>query len=387
MGIAGKVVFGLLMVAGALLVPTPAYADVPSLAVDSITYTPGGGEVRQTITYRNLPEHSTIRYEVNRDWGLTVRRPDGTACAMPLPYVGDCSELSGSGVVYVAFGNDIPSNVVFSAATNVGTAQARIDALSLVATGTVTAAAKADLTVNFTPGYQGAFLTVYSYGPSVSSAETLRISGFTQPVNVPTGTCELDGLVIVCYLRELATTPSQSSPTCATGRYPSCRSFTLTLGAGTPPPLTATVSGPLPDPDPSNNSKVIFANSAGNPPPPPPPAPGPAPGGGTGGGGGSTGGGAGGQPDAPPPTLAAGTDVTPAANETSPTAPVFAATELDAAGTVTGPETRSATATVAVAATTFIVGAGLGGIGWFTWWRLRRRPGSPPGLDPPTLVG
>jgi hypothetical protein len=213
----------------------------------------------------------------------------------------------------------------------------------------------------------GVWISVYSYGPTPSTAVMLTVSGFQQPTTVPTGTCELDGLVVRCYLGDLGVTAKSNPPECGTGpvgRFFTCYSFTLTLSSPiTPPPLTFAVSGPLPDPDNSNNSRTMFGSAAA------PPAPNPG-----GGGGGSS-------ADRPlfgPVPVSSGSP--------QPTPSVDLTTEAsqsgsEVAGRETDPYRPGLAVTVGVAG--FMVGACVGGAGLvLAWRRLFPRPVGPPDSDP-----
>jgi len=175
---AGTIMIGLVVLSSAPVAAPAAHVDAPSLSVNSITFTPGGPEVRQTITYRDLPDHSQIYYDTNRDFGGFTMRPQVGTCSM----VGSdavCSELSGSGAIIVAYGNDIPSRQAFQAA-DVATVDVRIDSLSLVATATVTAVPKADLFVRVALTGTGARITYWV------RERTVRVSA---PRSIPSKCC------------------------------------------------------------------------------------------------------------------------------------------------------------------------------------------------------
>src|SRR5262249_47967905 len=106
MSLATRITLGLTVLVGLLFLAVPAYADDPSISVDSITFTPGGADVRETIAFHDLPAHTSLHYEINHVWGeFALSRSDGTACALTaLAGFGDCSELSGSGTIYATFG-------------------------------------------------------------------------------------------------------------------------------------------------------------------------------------------------------------------------------------------------------------------------------------------
>ena len=377
MRVACRIAAGLTLLLGMLVGAVPAYADDAALSVNSITFTPGAGEIRQTITYHNLPDHSRINYQINRGWGeLNLLRSDGSVCAAVEYHASaDCTELSGSGVIYAAFGNPSPYSTAFTTTGDVATVEVRVLSLSLLASATVTAKPKADLAIRFADGYQQAEIDIYNYGPSISGKETLTISGFTQVPHLPTGVCELADLVVRCYLRELATTTRPNSPSCrtaATGRYSRCYSFSLTVGPpATRPTLTATVTGPVPDPDGSNNSGTLVGYAVGNP----PPAAG-GPGGGTGGTGSTS-----------DPGAIVGADASPTAalelelGQTAVPEPAAEAGAGTALATAANSEGTEPTPTLVIVLSGFLVGAAVGGAGLLAWRRFRPRPASVTGPD------
>ena len=103
----------------------------------------------QVITYRNLPAHTDLNYELPSIFqarAIIAHLDGGAGCLGGFTTrVGTCSDLTGSGHVHIIFDGD--SGLLVNS-TRTGTTTASIGSLSLQATGTITASAKADMAVS-----------------------------------------------------------------------------------------------------------------------------------------------------------------------------------------------------------------------------------------------
>jgi hypothetical protein len=380
MRIAYRLAIGLAVLIGLVLTGQPAQADAPSLSIDNITFTPGGGQVTQTVAYQNLPANSTIYYRSNVAFvNGAISGPAGTTCSYDT-LQSFCSGVAGSGVIEVTYGGTGPGWDQYAYPPEQATITVSVAGSSLTATGTTTVTPAADLTLSVGETISGATIVVYNHGPSVSTAETLRITGLTSPIPVPSGACELQALDVVCYMHELSTT-TDANHCNATSTWFTCYAFKLTIDVDHAPRLTFTVTGPLPDPDPSNNTTTLFG--AAQPAPAPTSAGGTAPSGQNVGGRGSN-----------PATTTISASTSAAASASPSNEPVNAdavpSTQVAAPAAVADANHQASGAgpvAVAIVVTIgLLAGAGLGGTGIFVAWRrLRPRPAGSPDANEPDI--
>jgi hypothetical protein len=368
---------------GTLVAPASyayAYADAPAIAVSDVTLTPGAsspGTVVQTITYTDLPVSTDLDYMVPQDLGITgLKESHDLECAGGGGgFWGTCFHLSGSGTITITYD---PSQAT-AGFTGPEGVNVRVQSLSLTASGTVHVNGRSDLGVSVTTSNNSPIITigmtVFNTGPSPSQNETLTITGFAQPVQLPSivTACQSGGLTVTCSLAALSA-GSAPGGSCAA---PSCGQLSLLLTNWTPTPLTIKVSGPNADPDTSNNTGHAFSDA-----PPAQPNPGAPPVvAGPGGGGPGTkttepG------PGAPAPT---GTPSPAPSSSAEPTP-----TEVTTGPLAAGPPVVPVSTGTGGSGSLWLVIAGLvvlllllAGGGLFTWQRLRPRPAATPAPPAP----
>jgi hypothetical protein len=261
-------------------------AGTSSISVTDVTIVLSGTatvRVEQDIDYSNLPDGSSVAFSVPD--GVEMDPQVDSAATTPGctssqgGNQGSCGWLAGSGVIRTYLVGVRPAVYLGNAGNTVVHLQARVQALSLSASGAITIAPRPDLAVHqetFLPGYDHLGLAVFDLGPSASYGAKVTISDFYYPVTVTgSSSCQASGKTVTCTVPTLyAPVVTGNDPgTCQpTINVPACVEFDLTVSPAVSVPLHVTLTTVYQDPRPANNTLTAFANLPTpftNPPVPP----------------------------------------------------------------------------------------------------------------------